>query len=106
MAIPELSVSISMSKRTTSEGPVNLDMTLNWTNGQITGSVSSTQDGWNSPLLAEKSIASSPSAEYTALLSPGTNALGDIPPGFGYMLITNHNGAVTLSGALADGNDL
>jgi hypothetical protein len=29
--------------------------------------------------------------------------VGEIPPGFGYILITNHNGAVTLSGSLADG---
>jgi Immunoglobulin domain len=90
-------------KRATDEGPVNLDMMLNWTNGQITGSVSGSNfGGWNSPLLAKLSASSSPSAEYTVVLSPGTNAVGDIPPGFGYMLITNHNGSVTLSGALAD----
>jgi hypothetical protein len=29
--------------------------------------------------------------------------MGEIPPGFGYMLITNHNGSVTVRGALADG---
>jgi hypothetical protein len=92
-------------KRTAAEGgPVNVDMTLNWTNGEITGSVSGGNlGGWDSPLQAELSAASSPSAEYTVVLSPGTNATGEIPPGFGYMLITNHNGSVTLSGALADG---
>lgn len=86
------------------EGPVNLDMTISWTQGLITGSVSGSDfGGWNSPLLAELSASSSPSAEYTVMLSPGTNAIGDVPPGFGYMLVTNHNGSVTLSGALADG---
>jgi hypothetical protein len=83
---------------------VNLDMTLNWTNGEISGSVSGANlGGWNSPLQAELSATASPSAEYTVLLSAGTNSTGDIPPGFGYMLVTNHNGSVTLSGALADG---
>jgi hypothetical protein len=92
-------------KRTAAQGgPVNLAVSLNFTNGEITGSVSgSNLGGWESPLLAEKSVAASPSAEFTALLSPGTNAIGEIPPGFGYMLITNHNGSVTLTGALADG---
>jgi hypothetical protein len=92
-------------KRTTAEGgPLNLTMTLNWTNGEISGSVSgSNLGGWDSPLEAELSAASSPSAQYTVLLSPGTNATGEIPPGFGYMLITNHNGSVAISGALADG---
>ncbi len=92
-------------KRTTAQGgPLNLNMTLNWTNGEISGSISGGNlGGWDSPLQAERSAASSPSAEYTVLLSPGTNAIGEIPPGFGYMLITNHNGGVTISGALADG---
>ncbi len=92
-------------KRTTPQGgPVNLDLMLNWTNGEITGSVSgSNLGGWDSPLQAELSAAPSPSAEYTVLLSSGTNATGEVPPGFGYMLITNHNGSVTVSGALADG---
>jgi hypothetical protein len=92
-------------KRTMEEGgPVAVEMTLNWTSGAITGSVSGSNSvAWISPLEAEKSAASLSSAEYTVLLEAGTNATGDIPPGFGYMLITNHHGTVTLSGALADG---
>ena len=95
-------------KRAAAEGgPVNLDLMLNWTNGEITGNVSGGNlGGWNSPLEAELAAASAPSAEYTVLLSPGTNASGEIPPGFGYLLITNHLGHVTLSGALADGTSL
>jgi hypothetical protein len=97
-------VNTNVKRAAAQGGPVNLDMTLNWTNGEITGSVSGGNlGGWDSPLQAEKSSSSSPSAQYTVLLSPGTNATGQIPPGFGYMLITNHNGSVTLSGALADG---
>jgi hypothetical protein len=38
------------------------------------------------------------SADYTALVLPSGT-----PPGYGYLLITNHASAVTLSGALADG---
>lgn len=97
-------------KRTAKQGgSVAVEMNLNWTNGQINGSVSSldSEEAWDSPLEAEKSAISSRSAEYTVLLSPGTNfTTGEIPPGFGYLLITNHNGAVTLSGALADGTAL
>jgi len=92
-------------KRTTAQGgPLAVEMTLDWTGGEISGSVSNLDPGgWVSLLDAEKSAAPAPSAEYTVLLGPGTNAQGDIPPGFGYMLITNHNGSVTLSGGLADG---
>ena len=95
-------------KRTAAQGgPLAVEMTLDWTSGEITGSVSSIGPGaWISSLRAEKSAATPLSAEYTALLEAGagTNAIGDMPPGFGYMLITNHNGSVTLSGALADGS--
>jgi hypothetical protein len=90
--------------RTTALGPVSVDMTVEWTSGEISGTVSGgAADAWVSTLNAEKSAATSPSAEYTVLLSPGTNAGGAFPPGSGYALITNHNGSVTLNGALADG---
>jgi hypothetical protein len=96
-----------VSRSKTQGGPLAVEMTLDWASGEITGSVSNldTGGGWFSPLEAEKADASSPpsSAQYTVLLIPGTNAVGEIPRGFGYMLITNHNGTVTLSGALADG---
>jgi hypothetical protein len=87
-------------------GSVVVEMTLGWTNGEITGTVSNGGTRpWISELYAEKSaMPSAESAEYTVLLEPGSNAVGAIPPGFGYVLITNHNGSVTLSGALADGS--
>jgi hypothetical protein len=91
-------------KRTTAQGgSLAVEMTLDWTSGEISGSVSNDVAGWDSPLEAEKSAGVGSSAEYTVLLDPGTNVTGEIPPGSGYMLITNHNGSVILSGALADG---
>jgi len=85
-------------------GPVTVEMFLQWGDGLISGSVSGEdQGGWTNTLDAEKAAASSPSSAYTVLLGPQTNAVAEIPPGSGYMLITNHNGSVTLSGAVADG---
>jgi subtilase family serine protease len=82
-------------------GPLALEMTLNWNNSppDITGTVSGTNGGpWMANLTAELADKGSSSAAYTALVLPGGT-----PPGYGYLLITNHTGAVTLSGALADG---
>jgi hypothetical protein len=86
-------------------GPVALEMSLGWANGEISGTVSGEdQGGWTNALDAEKAAASSPSSAYTVLLGPETNAAAEIPPGAGYILITNHNGSVNLSGAVADGS--
>jgi hypothetical protein len=82
-------------------GPLVLEMTLNWNDSpsNITGTVSGTNGGaWVANLTNELAAKGSTSAEYTALVLPD-----DTPPGYGYILITNHAGAVTLSGTLADG---
>ncbi len=82
-------------------GPLMLEMTLNWNDSppDITGTVSGNNGNpWVANLTNELAVKEAGSAEYTALLS--TNGT---PPGFGYLLITNHAGAVTFSGALADG---
>ena len=82
-------------------GPLILEMTLNWTASPpvITGTVSGTNGGpWTANLTAELASKATNSADYTMLLPPSGT-----PPGYGYLLITNHAGAVTLSGALADG---
>jgi hypothetical protein len=79
-------------------------MTLNWNESppNITGTVSGTNGGlWTANLTAELASNATNSADYTAQVLPPTT-----PPGYGYMLITNHAGAVTLSGALADGTSL
>src|SRR6202034_4027756 len=60
--------------------------------GQVSG------PSWAADLTAEMARKESSSAEYTASLLPDGG-----PPGYGYMLITNHSGAVTLSVTLADG---
>jgi hypothetical protein len=82
-------------------GPLTLEMTLNWNESPpaISGTVSGTNGGgWVANLTAELAANGSSSAAYTALLvSAGS------PPGCGYLLMTNHAGVVTLSGALADG---
>ncbi|MGA2174814.1 MAG: immunoglobulin domain-containing protein [Verrucomicrobiota bacterium] len=84
-------------------GPVTVQMMLQWTNDEITGTVSGTKEmEWTAALTAELAEASSSPAEYTMLLAPPANAAG-IPPGFGYALLTNHDGHLTLSGRLADG---
>jgi predicted outer membrane repeat protein len=84
-------------------GPVELEMDLGWTNSQVTGLVSPTNKDWESSLVAEENASSFPSAQSTMLLAASTNAIGEAPPGFGYILLTNHLGALTLSGALPDG---
>ena len=83
-------------------GRIVMNLTLS-TNG-VTGTISGTNDtGWTSTLLAERVGKSVGSAEFTMLIPPGLGAPSNSPPGYGYALVTNHNGSVTLSGALADG---
>ncbi|MGA2750312.1 MAG: immunoglobulin domain-containing protein [Verrucomicrobiota bacterium] len=84
-------------------GPVDIQMDLVWTNSQITGTVSGAKTNWQSPLYAEEIATASTSAESTMLLAPSTEAIGQTPPGLGYILVTNHLGALALSGALPDG---
>jgi hypothetical protein len=83
-------------------GPLLLELTLNWDTlpCQLTGSVSGNNGGsWTADLVAEWAGTKLPSGAYTMLLAP--QAAG--PPGYGYAAVANHDGLVTLSGALADG---
>jgi len=82
-------------------GPLTLEMTLHWNDSppDVTGTVSGTNGGsWTANLTNELAVTESNSAEYTALV-----ATGGTPPGYGYVLMTNDAGAVTLSVTLADG---
>jgi hypothetical protein len=82
-------------------GPLTVEMSLNWNDSppNITGTVSGGNGGgWVANLTAKLAGNSLGSAEYTLLVLPAGT-----PPGYGYLLITNHAGAITLSGALADG---
>jgi len=83
-------------------GPLALNMTLGA--NEVTGTISGNDEGgWTSALLAEKAGPFAGSAEYTLLIPPGLGAPSASPPGYGYALVTNHNGVVALAGALADG---
>ncbi len=82
-------------------GPLQVGLTLDTTNPLITGTVSGSS--WTASLIADLASCALPSAEYTILFSPMTNVTSNTPPGDGYALVNNHNGVVTLSGALADG---
>jgi hypothetical protein len=82
---------------------MNLNITA--TPPQLTGSVQQTGNAafMAANLLAEPAATNLASAQYTILIPPGTNG---IPSGFGCMLVTiatNHLGAATVTGLLADG---
>ncbi len=83
-----------------SAGQLQVDLALDSSTPQITGTVSSSQ--WTAYLTAVASNAL-PSADYTILLSPSSNVSAVSPPGDGYAVVTNNAGLVTISGALADG---
>jgi hypothetical protein len=86
-------------------GPVSVVLNVARTNSQITGSVSGTVDGgWISPLDLEEANGTGVSSQSTLLLSPSTNGIGLVPPGDGYILLSNHLGTVSLAGALSDGS--
>jgi len=82
-------------------GQLKVDLTLDITNRQITGTVSNTQ--WSANLIADFASSSLPSAQYTLLFSPSGQVSPISPPGDGYALVKDHLGTVTLTGALADG---
>lgn len=87
-------------------GPLLLEMALNWNTVpcQLTGSVSGTNGGsWTADLMAELASHNPQSGEYTMLLPPPAEEPGSSPSGCGYAAIADHDGMVTLSGALADG---
>ena len=94
--------SISLGGKTAGQVQVVLTLTNNPA-PQVTGTVSGA--GWESTLTAYLVNSTLPSAEYDLLLLPDTNAvqLTNAPGGSGYALITNHVGAVKITGALADG---
>jgi hypothetical protein len=86
-------------------GPIGLQMKLDWTSGQITGAVSGLSANWVSPLNAEENVAAADASSFesTLLLSPSASGIGETPPGYGYVLLTNRSGAVALTGGLPDG---
>jgi uncharacterized repeat protein (TIGR02543 family) len=100
-----------ISRARSQGGPLTVAMRLNWNEPppQLTGTVSGTNSGspWVASLIADRAANTVPSAQYTLLIPPQT---GSVPPnspgGAGYALITNHAGAASITGALADGTAL
>jgi uncharacterized repeat protein (TIGR03803 family) len=102
LAVSNLQSTPTIARANSQGGPLTLSMTLG--SNEITGTVTGTDDGgWISPFLAERVTPFNGSAEYTMLLPPGADAPAASPPGYGYVLLTNHQGHVTLNGATADG---
>ena len=96
----------SQIARAANLGPLSLAMHLDWdaVPPQISGTVQGTNGGaWSAELTNELAATGLPSAEYTMLIPPGTNAPTNSPGGDGYALMTNHLGTITVTGALADG---
>ncbi len=84
-------------------GPLVLDMSLDWNNTprHLYGTVSAAGK-WTSQLMADKASNTLANAQYTLVIPPAT-ADAQHPAGYGYILITNRAGTVTLSGTLGDG---
>jgi uncharacterized repeat protein (TIGR03803 family) len=84
---------------------MNLDSAV--TPPQITGTVSGRNaGGWTASLFAEPAGKGFGSAQYTVILPASTNLAVESPSGAGYLVITNHAGTATVTGALADGTAL
>ena len=83
---------------------VALARDLNFPDNGISGSVSNGQYGWVSTLITDRAAARATnlSGQYTMLIPPIIGFSGE-PPGYGYALITNNAGIVTIVGALGDG---
>jgi hypothetical protein len=83
-------------------GVIKVHLAVDRAAGLIVGTVSNTQ--WKANLTAEPAGTGLPSAEYTLLFPPASNAPANAPPGVGYALATNQAGTVTFFKAqLADG---
>jgi hypothetical protein len=74
-------------------GPVTLSMMLDFTTGELTGSVSNGAAGWNSGLYAEETVSADGFGSFNISLEPGG----------GYLVLTNRLGHLQFSGALPDG---
>lgn len=89
----------------TAAGNLLVDMSLDTNgNGVITGSVTNSEWAASSYLFAGLA-ATSGTADYTLLMAAPADAATNqsLPPGYGYALVADHAGKVTLSGGLADG---
>ena len=86
-------------------GALTVLLTLDLSNSppQLTGTISGTNGGpWTADLLANRATNAG-SGEFTIVLAPTLLGMAGVPSGYGYLLLAQHNGTVSLSGALADG---
>jgi uncharacterized repeat protein (TIGR03803 family) len=91
----------TISRSAQAGGPLSLQMTMQQLNGappEVIGTVTGTN--WSVNLTAVRAVKTTTSAEYTMVLPPAPLYAGSI--GYGYGLITNHLGMLTISGAVAD----
>jgi hypothetical protein len=90
-------------------GPLIVAMTLDLSNTppQITGTISNTLTAAVANLVAYRATNTG-TLKYTMLLEPEPGVLGqtDAPSGYGYLLMSQKAGVLTLSGNLADGTAL
>jgi hypothetical protein len=94
-----------ISRAAVKGGRVVVAMTLLWNNypRQIIGTVTGTNGGaWSADLHLIVASTNRTSSAYTVLIPPATNE-ASAAGGFGYALVTNKAGVVTLKGKLADG---
>ncbi len=79
--------------------------TIPYVTGTISGTNTNGQAWVSTNLIADlaSNISIPTSSAYTAIIPPETNSPDTAPGGDGYALLTNHNGSVKITGALADG---
>lgn len=93
-------------------GPIGVSWNLAALNNpfatnELAGTVSGMTgtNAWVSLIFAQRKTDSN-TFEATLELVTTTNSVGTVPPGCGYLLLTNHLGMATLTGALPDGTAL
>jgi hypothetical protein len=99
----------SITRTTKLGGPLTVAMTLDLSNTppQITGTISNTLTAAVANLVAYRATNAG-TLKYTTLLEPEPGVLGqsNAPSGYGYLLMSQKAGVLTLSGNLADGTAL
>lgn len=88
-------------------GPLSVDLNLVWAeepSRHVSGTISGADGGWQSAvyLVGDAPPSQEPAAQYTVLLRADPDSPA-APTGSGYLLLVSRNGAVNVTGALADG---
>jgi hypothetical protein len=92
-----------VARATNGAGFLNLQLTLSAEAADLTGIVSETNEpSWSANLVAARASTSRGSGQYTMLVPPDADDPAG-PPGYGWAVVTKHDGVATFSGTLADG---